>query len=284
MDSLPVSFFIRIFVGALVFGTLLNLGSVKLLRDFWSTYDLGGRIPSFAEGRFARLLIGLPVIRYVESRTVYFPWFELCFASLTLLALLLQGPGWEFVRTIGFLVFAMPLAVVSMLDNHGNYTPDSLTISGTAVGLITSWLPGAMTPVRLGLFANANGSIDLFSLVGPGVVSCAIGAAAGYLILFSVARLFNWFTNNDGMGEGCFKALMMIGAFGGWQVLPAAILLSSASGALVGIFFIVRGRDRNVPMPFTPYLMVAGIIVITFGDQLTEWYLHSLGGSDGPRP
>jgi leader peptidase (prepilin peptidase)/N-methyltransferase len=101
-----------------------------------------------------------------------------------------------------------------------------------------------------------------------------IGAAAGYLSLWSVYWLFKLATGKEGMGYGDFKLLAAIGAWLGWQMLPAVILLSSLVGAAVGIVLIVLARHgRNVPIPFGPYLAAAGLIALFWGKQLNQTYL-----------
>ncbi|GIX27585.1 MAG: type 4 prepilin-like proteins leader peptide-processing enzyme [Burkholderiales bacterium] len=104
--------------------------------------------------------------------------------------------------------------------------------------------------------------------------SAVIGAVAGYLALWSVFWLFKLVTGKEGMGHGDFKLLAAIGAWLGWQQLPAVILLASAVGAAVGLcLIVVLGRDRNVPIPFGPYLAGGGLIALFWGRSLTQAYL-----------
>src|SRR5690606_36183524 len=104
-----------------------------------------------------------------------------------------------------------------------------------------------------------------------------IGAVAGYLILWSVFWLFKLANGKEGMGYGDFKLLAAIGAWLGWQSLPLVILLSSFVGALVGIGLIIaRKQGRDVPIPFGPYLVVAGLIALFWGRALTDRYLELL--------
>jgi leader peptidase (prepilin peptidase)/N-methyltransferase len=101
-----------------------------------------------------------------------------------------------------------------------------------------------------------------------------IGAAAGYLALWLVFWGFKLATGKEGMGYGDFKLLAAIGAWLGWKVLPLVILLSSFVGAIVGVGLIVLARrGRNVPIPFGPYLAIAGIIALFEGEALTRRYL-----------
>jgi leader peptidase (prepilin peptidase)/N-methyltransferase len=99
------------------------------------------------------------------------------------------------------------------------------------------------------------------------------GAIAGYGILWGVYWMFKLITGKEGMGYGDFKLLGALGAWMGWQVLPMIILLSSLVGAVVGISLIViLGRDKNVPIPFGPYLASAGFIALLWNDSLTALY------------
>ncbi|MCG7972308.1 MAG: A24 family peptidase, partial [Candidatus Thiodiazotropha taylori] len=105
-----------------------------------------------------------------------------------------------------------------------------------------------------------------------------IGAIAGYMALWSVFQLFKKLTGKEGMGYGDFKLLAMLGAWLGWQYLPQIILLSALVGAVVGILLIVvRGRDRNIPIPFGPYLAAAGWISLMWGSQINQAYLRWSG-------
>ncbi len=119
----------------------------------------------------------------------------------------------------------------------------------------------------LGLLFNLNGGfIDLKSAV--------IGAVVGYLILWSVYWLFKIVTGKEGMGYGDFKLLAAIGAWFGWQLIPAVILLSSVLGAVIGIGLIAfRGKEGGTAIPFGPFLALGGIAALFFGPQLASFYL-----------
>jgi len=104
--------------------------------------------------------------------------------------------------------------------------------------------------------------------------SAVIGAAVGYLILWSVYWLFKIVTGKEGMGFGDFKLLAAIGAWFGWQLIPAVILLSSVLGAVIGIGLIVfKGKEGNTAIPFGPFLALGGIAALFFGQELASFYL-----------
>lgn len=121
----------------------------------------------------------------------------------------------------------------------------------------------------------------LFSLNDSAFVNPAqaiVGAAAGYLSLWSVYWLFKLLTGKEGMGYGDFKLLAVFGALLGATQLPLIILLSSLVGAVVGITLLsVQGKDKATPIPFGPYIAAAGWIALLWGEQLTNAYLRYLG-------
>ncbi len=105
-----------------------------------------------------------------------------------------------------------------------------------------------------------------------------IGSVAGYLSLWLVFHAFRLVTGKEGMGYGDFKLFAALGAWLGWKLLPLVILLSAATGAVLGILMIaLRGRDRSAPMPFGPYLAAAGWLAMMYGDSLVSGYLRLSG-------
>ncbi|MEO8134097.1 MAG: A24 family peptidase [Betaproteobacteria bacterium] len=139
----------------------------------------------------------------------------------------------------------------------------------TAIDIDTQLLPDSMTLPLLwtGLIVNS------FGVFVP-LADAVWGAVGGYLVLWLVFWAFKLVTGKEGMGYGDFKLLGALGAWLGWQMLPVIILLSSVVGAAVGILLIVlRGRDRNIPIPFGPYLAGAGALTVFFGHTLVRIYL-----------
>ena len=175
------------------------------------------------------------------------------------------------------LIEALSAALIGAAAYHYGYTYAALfsfififaLITLTFIDFDTQLLPDDITlPLLwLGLIFNLNGGFtDLKSAV--------IGAMLGYLILWSVYWLFKLVTGKEGMGYGDFKLLGAIGAWFGWQLLPAVILLSSVAGALIGIGLIVfKGTGRSTAIPFGPFLALGGIAALFFGQQLAAFYL-----------
>jgi leader peptidase (prepilin peptidase)/N-methyltransferase len=165
--------------------------------------------------------------------------------------------AWHFgfgMAAAGALFFTWSMIALTFIDLDTFFLPDSITLP-------LLWL---------GLLFNINATYVSLS-------SAVIGAAAGYLTLWSVYWAFKWATGKEGMGYGDFKLLAAIGAWLGWAMLPLTILLSSLVGAVIGIGLIVfAGRGRGVPIPFGPYLAIAGMIALLHGPALTRAYLGPL--------
>ncbi len=150
------------------------------------------------------------------------------------------------------LVLTWALVALSVIDLRTQLLPDTITLPLLWLGLLLS---------INGVFVRPSASI--------------IGAAAGYLSLWSVYHVFRWVTGKEGMGYGDFKLLAALGAWFGWQALPMIVLLSSVMGAVIGLgLILLRGHDRNVPLPFGPYLALAGWIVLVGGSDLGNAWLR----------
>lgn len=161
------------------------------------------------------------------------------------------GPSWQFVFAS---ILTFILVALTGIDLDEMLLPDQMTLP-------LLWL---------GLIINLN-----HTFASP--TDAIIGAAAGYLSLWSIFWLFKILTGKEGMGYGDFKLLAVFGAWLGWQMLPLVILLSSLVGAVVGITMIVSKRlKQGNPIPFGPYIAAAGWIALLFGQQIVDWYLSTL--------
>ncbi len=180
-----------------------------------------------------------------------YPLVELATGIISALVISYFGATWE---GLAALVFSWCLISLTLIDLDTYLLPDSITLP-------LLWL---------GLLLNSGG---LFT----DLASAVWGAAAGYVSLWMVYQAFKLLTGKEGMGFGDFKLLAALGAWMGWQMLPQIILLSSLVGAVIGItLIIVRGRDRNIPIPFGPYLAIAGWIALLWGDTINTHYLQLL--------
>ncbi len=177
-----------------------------------------------------------------------YPLIEIAAAVLAIVAAWKFGPSWQAIAVTGLLWVLLALTAI---DIDTQLLPDNLTLPLLWAGLI----------------------VNSFGLFVP-LSSALWGAVGGYLVLWSVYWAFKLLTKKEGMGYGDFKLLAALGAWLGWQMLPVVILLSSVVGAIVGIALIVlRGRDRNIPIPFGPYLAGAGALAVFFGNALIAAYL-----------
>lgn len=181
------------------------------------------------------------------SISARYPILEIA-AGLTAAAVAWRfGPGFAAVAGIGL---SLTLLALTLIDIDHLLLPDAITLPGIWAGLLVN-LGHTFTDLR----------------------SAVLGAIAGYLSLWLVYHLFKWLTGKEGMGYGDFKLLALIGAWLGWQSLPACILLASVIGSVYGIgVIILRGRDRQQPFPFGPFLAGAGWISLMWGAALREAY------------
>ena len=177
--------------------------------------------------------------------------------SGVLTALVAWHFGWSWQAGAAMLL-TWALIALSVIDFDHQLLPDSITQPFIWLGL------------ALSLFGSGGVFVDTRTSL--------IGALAGYMSLWLVYQLFKRLTGKEGMGYGDFKLFALFGAWLGWQLLPAIILLSSLVGAIIGIgLIVVRGRDRNLPIPFGPYLAGAGWIALLWGERMTNAYLHMAG-------
>ncbi|RJQ45753.1 MAG: prepilin peptidase [Gammaproteobacteria bacterium] len=181
-----------------------------------------------------------------------YPAVELLTAILSAAAAAHFGFTW---LSAAALLFTWSLIALTFIDLEHQLLPDSITLPLLWGGLLLS---------ITGVFVDSRDAI--------------IGAVAGYLALWAVYWLFKLATGKEGMGQGDFKLLAMLGAWLGWQALPVVILLSSLVGAVVGLSMVLfLGRDKNIPIPFGPYLAAAGWLALIWGKELTDAYLHLAG-------
>lgn len=167
--------------------------------------------------------------------------------------------AWRFGPTLpalGATLFVWFTIALAFIDQETGLLPDDLTLPLIWVGLLV----------------NLSGGFVALS-------DAVLGAVAGYLVLWLVYQAFKLATGKEGMGYGDFKMNAAVGAFLGWKMLPLVILLSSLVGLLFGALqmFAARGRwDAGFRFHFGPYLAIAGIVALFWGDGMVRWYLQLL--------
>lgn len=181
-----------------------------------------------------------------------YPLVELLTAVLAVASVWRFGFGWQ---GFGAALLSCYLVALSGIDLRTRLLPDQLTLPLMWLGLI--------------------GSLDnLYMPAKPAL----LGAIAGYVSLWLVWWLFKQITGKEGMGRGDFKLLAALGAWVGLNGVLPIILISSLVGAVVGSAWLaMRGRDRATPIPFGPYLAIAGWIVFFWGQQIVDTYLRFAG-------
>jgi len=174
---------------------------------------------------------------------------------------LLAGCGaawsaWHFgfsAAAFGGMLFIWCTIALAFIDHATGYLPDDITLP-------LLWA---------GLLLNAFGTfVPLFDAV--------IGAAGGYLSLWLIYWAYRLATGKEGMGFGDFKMNAAIGAFFGWKLLPLVILVSSVVGLAFGVMQMIaarRGWDAAFRFHFGPYLAIAAIVAMFWGDRILHWYL-----------
>jgi leader peptidase (prepilin peptidase) / N-methyltransferase len=201
----------------------------------------------------------IPLISYLFLRgkcsacktpiSLRYPIIELVTGILSVIAIYTFGVN---ATGLACLVLTWCLIALTMIDIDTQLLPDNITLPLVWLGLIVNYF---------GLFTSLESSL--------------IGAIVGYLSLWSIYWLFKLLTGKEGMGYGDFKLLAAFGAWLGWQMLPQIILLSSLVGAVIGIgMIVIRGRDKNIPIPFGPYLAMAGWIALMWGQNINHAYIH----------
>ena len=181
---------------------------------------------------------------------VRYPAVELATGLLSALVAVNFSATW---LTLALLLFVWALIALTMIDFDHQLLPDNITLPLLWLGLAVNTLD----------FGN-----------GVTTQESVLGAAVGYLSLWSFYWVFKLATGKDGMGYGDFKLLAALGAWMGWQALLPIILISSLAGVTFGVSStLLLGRDKSAPMPFGPFLAGAGLIMMIWGHQIYSFYI-----------
>lgn len=181
-----------------------------------------------------------------------YPFTELACGLISAFVAWHFGFGWQAGVVM---LLSWGLLAMSLIDTDHQLLPDVLVLPLLWLGLIVNGF-GLLTPLTDALW----------------------GAVIGYMSLWSVFWLFKLATGKDGMGHGDFKLMALLGAWGGWQILPMTLLMASLAGVFGGLILMrLRKTQASTPMPFGPYLAIAGWIALLWGGQITDFYLQSVG-------
>ncbi|MBK1640652.1 prepilin peptidase [Chromatium okenii] len=181
-----------------------------------------------------------------------YPLVEGLTALLTLAVALQFGMSWQLPAA---LLLTWALIALALIDYDHQLLPDSITLPLLWLGLLLSLFD---------IFTDSHAAL--------------IGAIAGYLSLWTVFQLFRLLTGKEGMGYGDFKLLAMFGAWLGWQLLPQIVLMATVAGASYGVLLLITGQQQRAqPLPFGPFLAIAGWISLLWGDAINAAYLQVSG-------
>jgi len=187
--------------------------------------------------------------RHCKTRISFrYPFVELLTAAASVAVAMHFGFS---IQALFALVLTWALIALTFIDYDTQLLPDDITLPLLWLGLIIS-----------------------IESVFVGPVTSIIGAVAGYLSLWLVYQVFKLVTGKEGMGFGDFKLLALLGAWLGWQMLPLVILLSSIVGAVIGISLVlIKKHNKDHPIPFGPYLAIAGWVALLYGEAIIDQYL-----------
>ncbi|ENC6658949.1 prepilin peptidase [Aeromonas hydrophila] len=277
--SLPWLYFSLVFLFSLMIGSFLNVVIHRLpimLEREWQAEYLGYFNPEIQPqqeerynlmvprsacphcGHSITAMENIPLLSWLWLKgrcrecqapiSARYPLVELLTALLSLIVAATYPPGWGLLAA---LLLTWVLVALTFIDLDKMLLPDQLTLPLLWGGLLFN-LAGGFAPLA----------------------DAVIGAMAGYLVLWSLYWAFKLLTGKEGMGYGDFKLLAALGAWLGWQALPIVLLLSSLVGAFIGIgLILLRNHHQSKPIPFGPYLAIAGWIALLWGDTITRWYL-----------
>lgn len=252
-----------VFIVGLCFGSFLNVIVYRLPLEK-SIVSPGSACPSC--GTFLKFYDNVPVLSYLFLRgkcrscnvsiSIKYPLIELFIAIMIVLTYLRFGQSIISLQyaILNYLLVAAALTDLFTAFDAENFEcgiiPDEITIGGVLIGIIFSFF----TPI--------------------GILNSLIGVAAGFSILYFPALLFKVLMKKEGMGGGDIKLFMLIGSFLGWQPLFFVLFISSLIGTLIGIPMILIKKDKGFMIPFGPFIALAAVLYIFYGNQIINQYLE----------
>ncbi|MBL4822666.1 MAG: prepilin peptidase [Colwellia sp.] len=278
----PTAFNIFVIIFSLIIGSFLNVVIYRLPKMMHNNWYLECRefladeVNNIPEKKITKLTLSkpdstcpkcqhkirfyenIPVISWLFLRgkcgqcknniSIRYPLVEATTALLSLVIAMQYGVS---VQTLLLLILTWGLVCLTLIDFDHMLLPDQIVMPLLWLGLLVN-ISGTFVPIN----------------------DAVIGAAVGYMSLFSVFWLFKLLTGKEGMGHGDFKLFALFGAWLGWQLLPILILMASVVGAIIGIsLMLFKNHKREQAIPFGPYLAIAGWITLLWGEGIWSWYI-----------
>ena len=277
----PDIFLIVIAILSLFIGSFLNVVIYRLPRMMEQNWSEECRIYLGLKPHteIEKLNLSLPFSHCPRCKHIIRPWHNIpllsflwlrgkcahCKANISLRYPLVEAltcvvsvyVAWKFGvtwQTFAGLLFTWICICLIFIDLDYHLLPDQLTLSLLWLGLFFS---------IFNLFTHSHDAI--------------IGAICGYLLFAITQMIFGWITGKTGMGQGDYKFLAALGGYLGWQMLPLIILLSSFSGVIFALTYMtIKKHFKSTPLPFGPYLAVAGWVALLWGDEIMKYYLQAM--------
>ena len=256
-----------VFVFGLIFGSFFNVVIIRLPKNqsiVWpgsrcpycnhkitffenipllSYLFLGGRCSSCQ----SKISIQYPIIEFITGYASLMLWFFIVRPFLAY-----PHPWWEYitisVQTLSLLI----LIPVSVIDIYHYIIPDSISLGGLILGILTVFLPGGLTPLQ-----------------------CLLGILAGGGTLYLVGLIGEWILKKEAMGFGDVKLMAFLGSIWGWKFSFLSIMYGSLFGSVIGIVFIrVLPKDNRIP--FGPFLGLGAWVTVLFGDKMIKLYIDTI--------
>jgi len=253
-----------VFLLGLIFGSFMNV-LIARLPDGLSIITPSSSCPICAAK--IKFYDNIPVLSFVllrgkcrycgEKISFRYPLVELVTAFLFLSVFIKVGFSFILIKYFIFVFLLLTAAFTDLFTAFNQkyecgIIPDEISIGGIGVGLILSFF------------------------FHPGIINSVIGAAAGFLILWVPSFVYYLLTKKEGMGGGDLKLFAMIGAFLGFKPLFFILFFSSLAGVVVGLPFIIWKGSRNFPIPFGPFISLATIFYIFYGNRIIDIYLNKM--------
>jgi leader peptidase (prepilin peptidase)/N-methyltransferase len=270
MVTLPISFYIFVFIFGAVVGSFLNVCICRLPRNESIVFppshcpNCDFKIPFYDNIPILSYLVLRGRCRSCKGRISFqYPIVELLNALLTLFLFIKFGASLTFLVLF---IFCSALVVITFIDLEHQIIPDVISLPGIPLGFVSSFF--------------------ISDLYHEGMVlgwkSSLTGIVVGGGSLWLVAHIYELITKKEGMGGGDIKLLAMMGAFFGWKGVPFIIFVSSLAGSVIGItVMLIQKKNSKLAIPFGPFLALGAILYIFFGGQLIHWYLSLSSGTGG---